>query len=143
MTKEKSKTDDGKGILYLLLGGGIGAVLALLFAPKTGKEMRGEIGGAAQKGWDKTEEFAEQIGDQAQNIYQDTKNKAGEFYDAAKQKFDSATTSITETVSEDAKAVELEGEQVLSSVIEAVKTPFESENKPEGENKSFNRTNAA
>ncbi len=93
MTKEKSKT--GKGILYLLFGGGIGAVLALLFAPKTGKEMRGEIGGAAQKGWDKTGEFAANIGDQAQSVYQGAKNKTGEFYDAAKQKLDSATASIT------------------------------------------------
>ncbi len=128
MTKEKSKTG-GKGILYLLVGGGIGAVLALLFAPKTGKEMRGEIGGAAQKGLDKTGEFAANIGDQAQSVYQGAKNKTGEFYDAAKQKLDSATASITETVCEDAKAVELEGEQILSSVIEAVKTPFKSENK--------------
>ena len=143
MTKEKSKIGGGKVILYLLLGGGIGAVLALLFAPKTGKDMRGEIGSAAQKGWDKTGEYAAHIGDKAQTIYQDTKNKAGEFYDAAKQKFDSATASIMETVGEDATALELEGEQVLSSVIEPVKTPFDSENKPEGENKSFNRSNAA
>ncbi|CAN5582577.1 hypothetical protein BH10ACI1_BH10ACI1_25960 [soil metagenome] len=143
MTKEKSKTGVGKGILYLLVGGGIGAILALLFAPKTGKEMRGEIGGAAQKGWDKTGEFAANIGDKAQTVYQDTKTKAGEFYDTAKQKLNSATASITETVGEDAKAVELEGEQILSSVIEAVKPPFESENKPDGEDKSFKHTNAA
>ncbi len=142
MTNEKSKTG-GKSFLYLLVGGGIGAVLALLFAPKTGKEMRGEIGGAAQKGWDKTEEFAGQISDKAQIVYHDTKTKAGEFYDAAKEKLDSATASITETVCEDAKAVELKGEQILSSVIEAVKTPFESENKLDEEIKSFERTHAA
>lgn len=127
MTREKSKT--GRGIKYLLFGGGIGAILALLFAPKTGKEMRGEIGSTAKKGWDKTEEFAEQIGDKAQNVYQDTKNKAGKLYDAAKQKLDSAATSITETASEDAKAVKLEGEQVLSGVAEAAKTAFDGEEK--------------
>lgn len=141
MTREKSKT--GKGILYVLLGGGIGAILALLFAPKTGKEMRGEIGDAAQKGWDKTGEFAANIGDKAQTVYQDTKHKAGEFYDDAKLQINSATASISETVCEDAKAVEQKGEQILSSVIEAVKTPFEGDNKLDEEIKSFKHTHAA
>lgn len=78
MIKEKSATSSKKGILYLLFGGGIGAILALLFAPKTGKELRGELGDAANKGLNKAEAFAGKVGEKAGDIYQDTKTKAGE-----------------------------------------------------------------
>lgn len=35
----------GNGLVYLLAGGGIGAAIALLFAPKTGAKLRGDIAG--------------------------------------------------------------------------------------------------
>jgi hypothetical protein len=34
----------------LLLGGGIGALVALLFAPKSGRELRGDLADATRKG---------------------------------------------------------------------------------------------
>ena len=40
-------------LTYLLIGGGIGAVLALLFAPKSGQELRGDIADATRKGIDR------------------------------------------------------------------------------------------
>lgn len=36
---------------YLLIGGSIGATLALLFAPKAGTELRSDLSNAAQKGY--------------------------------------------------------------------------------------------
>ena len=42
------------GFTYLLIGGGIGAVLALLFAPKSGSALRGEIAEESRKGYDVT-----------------------------------------------------------------------------------------
>ena len=36
-------------LTYLLIGGGIGAVIALLFAPKSGQELRGDIAARESK----------------------------------------------------------------------------------------------
>ena len=36
-------------LTYLLIGGGIGAIIALLFAPKSGVELRGDIADADRK----------------------------------------------------------------------------------------------
>ena len=43
----------------------IGAVLALLFAPKSGQELRGDIAVATRKGIDRTRETASQVGARA------------------------------------------------------------------------------
>ena len=40
-------------LTYLLVGGGIGAILALLFAPKSGQELRGDIADVTRKGVEK------------------------------------------------------------------------------------------
>jgi gas vesicle protein len=108
MTKVESKTSTGKGILYLIFGGGIGAILALLFAPKTGKELRGDIGDAANKGLNKAEAFAGKVGEKTGGIYRETKTKAGEVYEAAKQKLDSANASLTKIAGEIETAAENE-----------------------------------
>ena len=41
--------DEGSGLRWLLVGAAIGAGLALLFAPRSGKEMRGEIRGGVRR----------------------------------------------------------------------------------------------
>ena len=55
-------------LTYLLIGGGIGAVIALLFAPKSGQELRGDLADATRKGIDKSREAAQQIGERRRNI---------------------------------------------------------------------------
>jgi gas vesicle protein len=47
-----SEKNSGDKVLYLLAGAGIGAVLALLFAPKTGRETRELIARTANDGRD-------------------------------------------------------------------------------------------
>ena len=39
-------------LTFFLVGAGIGAVLALLFAPKSGEELRNDIADATRKGID-------------------------------------------------------------------------------------------
>ena len=57
-------------LTFLLIGGGIGAVLALLFAPKSGHELRGDIADATRKGIDRSREAAQQLGDRAGEYYE-------------------------------------------------------------------------
>src|ERR687895_280976 len=59
-----------------LLGGAVGALAALLFAPKSGRELRGDIADAARKGADTARE-------RAGDYYETTRGRATEFYSTA------------------------------------------------------------
>jgi gas vesicle protein len=49
--------------LWFVAGAALGATIALLFAPQTGEETRGQIRGAARKGADRIAESGQQIAD--------------------------------------------------------------------------------
>jgi gas vesicle protein len=70
-------------LTYLLVGGGIGALVALLFAPKAGQELRGDIADVTRKGYDKTLETAQQLKEQSGTYYQQIKGQAGDVYNTA------------------------------------------------------------
>jgi gas vesicle protein len=90
MGYDEYRRDSGDSIstrlTYLLIGGGIGAVLALLFAPKSGQELRGDIADATRKGIDRSREAAQQLGDRAGEYYEATRTRAGELYSQAAEK---------------------------------------------------------
>jgi len=73
-------------LTYLLIGGGIGAVIALLFAPKSGVELREDIADATRKGIEKSKEAAAQLQERAGEYYEVGKDRAGEYYQAGKDK---------------------------------------------------------
>lgn len=66
----------GANLGYLLIGGGIGATLALLFAPKSGSELRTDLSQAAQKGYDSSLDMAQKVMDQSKDLYSTLKDKA-------------------------------------------------------------------
>jgi gas vesicle protein len=90
MGYDEYRRDSGDGIstrlTYLLIGGGIGAILALLFAPKSGQELRGDIADATRKGIDRSREAAQQLGDRAGEYYEATRTRAGELYSQAAER---------------------------------------------------------
>ena len=89
MGNDDYRRDSGDNIstrlTYLLIGGGIGAIIALLFAPKSGQELRGDIADATRKGIDKSREAAQQLGDRAGEYYQTGRERAGEYYEATRR----------------------------------------------------------
>jgi len=90
MGYDEYRRDSGDSIstrlTYLLIGGGIGAILALLFAPKSGHELRGDIADATRKGIDRSREAAQQLGDRAGEYYEATRSRAGELYSQAAER---------------------------------------------------------
>jgi|KBSMisStandDraft_5_1062788.scaffolds.fasta_scaffold198718_2 gas vesicle protein len=66
----------GANLGYLLIGGSIGAALALLFAPKAGSEFRTDLSAAAQKGYDSSLDMAQKLMDQSKDLYSTLKDKA-------------------------------------------------------------------
>lgn len=115
-------------LTYLLIGGGIGAILALLFAPKSGEELRGDIADATRKGIEKSKEAAALVGEKAGEYYEVSKEKAGELYHAAGEK--------AEEIADKAKAAAARTANPFSAAIEAGKDAYTAE-KRKNESKSI------
>ena len=73
-------------LTYLLIGGGIGAVIALLFAPKSGVELREDIADVTRKGIEKSKETAAQLQERAGEYYEVGRERASEIYQTAQEK---------------------------------------------------------
>lgn len=86
-------------LTYLLIGGGIGAILALLFAPKSGQELRSDIADATRKGIDRSREAAQQLGERAGEYYESTRERASELYSQAAEKVGEVANTARETAS--------------------------------------------
>ncbi len=80
------ESEMGTRLAYFLIGGGIGAIVALLFAPKSGHELRGDIADVTRKGIDRTRETATQVGTRAGEYYEVTRDRASHLYASASTK---------------------------------------------------------
>lgn len=74
------------GITYLLIGGGIGATLALLFAPKPGSELRHDIAEGTRKGYDATVEKATALQHRSADLLRSAKEEVTNLYTLASNK---------------------------------------------------------
>ncbi|MNG06969.1 YtxH-like protein [compost metagenome] len=81
-----AKSTSTKGFLLGALAGAVvGSVTALLFAPKSGKELRSDIAEGAQKVGDTTARFAHQVGDTTGRLVKQVGDGASDVADRAKQ----------------------------------------------------------
>ncbi len=83
---EREEASASTKLTYLLIGGGIGAVVALLFAPKSGVELRGDIADATRKGIEKGKETAGQLQERAGEYYEVSRERASELVHTAQEK---------------------------------------------------------
>jgi gas vesicle protein len=134
MANEDYRRDSGDSVstrlTYLLIGGGIGAVIALLFAPKSGQELRGDIADATRKGIDKSREAAQQVGERAGEYYDATRERATELYSQASEKASDLYTQASSKVGEVAQtARETASRQTstVSAAIDAGKKAYQEE----------------
>jgi gas vesicle protein len=117
--REQEGSDVSTRLTYLLIGGGIGAILALLFAPKSGQELRGDIADATRKGIDRSRETASQLGTRAGEYYEATRGRASELYSAAADRAGNLADTARDVASR-------KGGQV-SAAIEAGKQAYAEE----------------
>ncbi|HEY0428956.1 MAG TPA: YtxH domain-containing protein [Pyrinomonadaceae bacterium] len=125
---DREETGATTKLTYLLIGGGIGAILALLFAPKSGEELRGDIADVTRKGIEKGKETAAIVGERAGEYYEVTRDKAGELYQAGREKATELTGKAREAVASTANP--------FSAAIEAGKDAY-SEEKRRNESKAI------
>jgi len=106
-------------LTYLLIGGGIGAIIALLFAPKSGQELRGDIADATRKGIDRSREAAQQLGDRAGEYYEATRGRAAELYSQAADRVSEVAQNARDAASRQTGT--------LSAALEAGKKAYQDE----------------
>lgn len=116
---EREEASATTKLTYLIIGGGIGAVIALLFAPKSGQELRGDIADATRKGLEKGRETAAQLQERAGDYYEVSREKASEFYQTAQEKASDLT--------EKAKAAAARSATPFTAAVEAGKEAYVAE----------------
>ena len=116
---EREEASATTKLTYLLVGGGIGAVLALLFAPKAGTELRGDIADVTRKGIEKSKETAVLVGEKAGDYYEVTRERAGGLYQTAQEKAGELT--------EKAKQAATRSTNPFSAALEAGKEAYVEE----------------
>lgn len=117
-------------LTYLLIGGGIGAVIALLFAPKSGQELRGDLADATRKGIDKSREAAQQLGERAGEYYETGRERASELYTQAAGKasdlYSQASSKVGE-VAHTARETAARQTSTVAAAIDAGKKAYQEE----------------
>ncbi len=85
LQRTREEADVSTRIAYFVLGGTIGALVALMLAPKSGRELREDLADATRKGVDRTRETAAQLGSKAGEYYDAASTRAGELAGAARE----------------------------------------------------------
>jgi gas vesicle protein len=134
-------------LTFLLIGAGIGATLALLFAPKSGRELRGDIADYTKKGLDAANEGARALGERANEAYGTASDRVAEAYGTASERVAGAYGTASGKVAEaygSAREKVSQGAEVVSEVaarqkeqiaaaIEAGKQAYREEKRKVGE----------
>lgn len=116
---ERNEASASTKLTYLLIGGGIGAVVALLFAPKSGVELRGDIKDATRKSIEKGKETAAQLQERAGEYYEVGRERASELYQTAQEK--------AGELGEKAKSAAARGANPFTAAVEAGKEAYVAE----------------
>ena len=104
MNDDTTKTCGAIGAL--LIGGLVGAAIALLYAPKSGRETRKDIKRAARRAKNSTVDFIEDTIDDVNDFVNDLRNKAADIVDQGADLSDKAKKGIIATLEQGQKAIE-------------------------------------
>jgi gas vesicle protein len=122
---ENENSSAAEKLTYLLIGGGIGATLALLFAPKAGRELRDDIADYTRRGIDKAGEGARNLGERAGEVYETGRGKVTETYGAVREKVAQGADAVTE--------IGVRQKDQITAAIEAGKQAYREEKRRLGE----------
>ena len=87
-----AEDNSGDKFVYFLIGAGMGAIAALLFAPKAGSALRADIADVTKRGVDQARDQARQVGERATEYYQTSTEYASDLAERSKD----AITDVTE-----------------------------------------------
>lgn len=105
---ESTKDRLTAGALLVIAGGLVGAGLALLFAPQSGKKTRRDISRFATKVKDRAEDLAGEFGDTVEDLVETIADRAAELMDQGKGLAQSARREIIKALDEGQARLERE-----------------------------------
>ena len=92
--------EGGDKLVYFLIGAGIGAVTALLFAPKPGSELRAEIADATKRGLDQARDTSRELNERANELYQTGVERSNELYQTGVERASDLAARSKDSVNE-------------------------------------------
>ena len=92
--------DDSKsfGLAWFLAGLGVGALVGILYAPKSGRETREDIAQGAREGTEYLRTRSKQAADQVSDLVDKGKTQVGEYVDRSKEVIDRGRSQWEEFV---------------------------------------------
>ena len=84
--ESSDRSNVGTAVTFLMIGLGAGALVALLLAPKSGKQMRKDIRRKFDDARDTLNDWSEEASDRVQDAVERSAEWADELRDAARQK---------------------------------------------------------
>jgi gas vesicle protein len=82
--ESSDKSNIGTAVTFLMIGLGAGALVALLIAPKTGKQMRKDLRRRIDDARDTLQDWSEEAQDRVQDVVERGADWADELRDAAR-----------------------------------------------------------
>jgi len=126
MSKESNLS---KGLLVGFLTGAIvGSAIALLYAPKSGKEFRKDLSGKADEFLDEAEKIFNEGKSKGERLVSDAKVKADALMDEAKKILDDARTKAGDAYSSGKDKLSTESNRIKDAVKAGVDSYKDSKN---------------
>jgi len=88
--ESSDKSAAGTAVTFLLIGLGAGALVALLLAPKTGKQMRRDL----RRKYDAVRETVEDFAEEAKERVNDVMERGSEWVDTARERVDPIARAV-------------------------------------------------
>ena len=95
-----AEDNSGDKFVYFLIGAGMGAIAALLFAPKAGSELRAEIADVTKRSADQARDQARQVGERATEYYQASVEYATDLAERSKEAITDAAERSREAITD-------------------------------------------
>ncbi len=109
--------DDYKKIAgAFLLGGAIGAVVALLYAPKSGRETRKDIAKTARRVKKETVHLVEDAVDSINDFAEDVKDKVSDIIERGRDLSDDAKKEIVRNLEQGQKVLEKQKKRIIETL---------------------------
>jgi gas vesicle protein len=90
--------NDGGGFGWFLAGLGIGALVGVLYAPKSGKETREDLAASAQEAKERAAQLVADTTDQVNDYVRQGRDAAGEYVDKGRQYYEKGRSQFNEYV---------------------------------------------